>query len=197
LSGWWVAGTVFGITLIECSLFVGFFIPAETVVILAGVICSRGAVSLWQVIPAAVLGATIGDSIGYFIGSRIGTPLLKRIIGVRWLAIQSAIEHRGASVVFFGRFSAFLRAAVPSAAGTVGLPYRRFLLWNVVGGVTWGTGITLLGYLGGESYHAILAYAGPAGGIVLGIFGVVAVILLICHRHKPRTSQSANAKDAP
>jgi len=191
LPGWWVAGVVFGLTLVECALFFGFIFPAEIAVIFAGTLCARGSVHLWQAIPAAVLGAIIGDSIGYALGARFGEPFLMRKLGRRWTVIQGALARYGAAAVFFGRFSAFLRAAIPSAAGAAGIPYRRFLLWNVMGGVVWGTGFTLLGDAGGEGYHAIIAYAGRAG---LAVSALVALILLsawIWHRRSSRRNDAA------
>ncbi len=191
LSGWWVAGAVFGLTMAECALFFGFVFPAEIAVILAGTLCARGTVHLWQAIAAAVLGAIIGDSIGYALGSRFGEPFLKRKLGPRWTAIQGALARYGAAAVFFGRFSAFLRAAIPSAAGAAGIPYRRFLLWNVLGGVVWGTGFTLLGYAGGESYRAVIAYAGRAGWGVLAVVVTIALIAWLWHRRARRPSAAA------
>ncbi len=191
LSGWWIAGVVFGLALVECALFFGFIFPAEIAVILAGTLCARGTVHLWQAITAAVLGAIIGDSIGYALGTRFGEPLLRRKLGRRWTAIQAALTRYGAAAVFFGRFSAFLRAAIPSAAGAAGIPYRRFLLWNVLGGVLWGTGFTLLGYAGGESYHAILGYAAGAGWGMLALIAAIVLIAWIWHRRMRRRSEAA------
>lgn len=193
LSGWWVAGTVFGLALVECGLFFGFIFPAEIAVILGGVLCSRGNVELWQAIPAAVLGAIIGDSLGYALGARFGAPFLERKMGKRWTVVQAALHKHGAAAVFFGRFSAFLRAAVPSAAGAAGIPYGKFLLWNVIGGVVWGTGFTLLGYAGGESYHTILGYAGEAGWVVLALVVVIIVAGLLWRRRSRRRAEQTES----
>jgi membrane-associated protein len=160
-------------------------------VILAGTLCARGTVHLWQAITAAVLGAIIGDSIGYALGSHFGEPLLKRSLGRRWTVIQGALTRHGAAAVFFGRFSAFLRAAIPSAAGAAGIPYRRFLFWNVIGGVVWGTGYTLLGYVSGEGYHAVIAYAGGVGWGVLVLVAAIVLSAWMWHRRSRRLSDAA------
>jgi len=191
LSGWWVAGLVFGLALAECSLFIGFIFPAEIAVILGGVLWSRGTVHLWQAIPAAVLGATIGDSIGYALGERFGGAFLMRKFGKRWMAVQDALNRHGAAAVFFGRFSAFLRAAIPSAAGAACIPYRRFVLWNVIGGVTWGTGFTLLGYVSAESYHAVIDYAGDAGWTLLGVITAMVLVAMAWRRRARRRAEAA------
>jgi membrane-associated protein len=193
LSGWWVAGAVFGLALVECALFFGFIFPAEIAVILGGVLCSRGEVALWQAVPAAVLGAIAGDSIGYALGRRFGAPFLERKLGPRWRTVQTMLQRRGAAAVFIGRFSAFLRAAIPSAAGAAGVPYRTFLLWNVIGGVVWGTAFTLMGYAGGESYRLVLKYSGIAGWAVLGVVALGVVLVAFWFRR----AHSRNAAATP
>jgi membrane protein DedA with SNARE-associated domain len=75
--------------------------------------------------------------------------------------------------VFFGRSTAFLRAVVPTAAGAAHMSPLRFLFWNVVGGVTWGVGFTLLGFFAGEGYEAALRWAGR------GSVGVLVLVALI------------------
>jgi membrane protein DedA with SNARE-associated domain len=196
LSGWWVAGAVFGFALVECALFFGFIFPAEIAVILGGVLCARGEAALWQALPAAVLGAIIGDSIGYALGMRFGAPFLERKLGSRWRTVQAALQRRGAAAVFFGRFSAFLRAAIPSAAGAAGVPYRTFLLWNVIGGVIWGTGFTLIGYAGGESYPLALKYSRIAGWVFLGVIAVGAVVVALWYR-RVRQRKEGTAPEVP
>ncbi len=76
--------------------------------------------------------------------------------------------------VFFGRSTAFLRAVVPTAAGAACMSPTRFLLWNVIGGMAWGTGFSLLGYFAGESYQAALRLAGR-GSIAVTV--LIAVLL--------------------
>ncbi len=141
---WTVLLLVFALPLVECSLFVGFVFPGETALVLGGVLASgalpgTGRVSLLALCVLATAGAVIGDSLGYAIGRRYGAAVqrsrLGRVVGeTRWLAAESFLRRRGGPAVFLGRFTALLRALVPSAAGMAGLPFRTFLLWNAVGG---------------------------------------------------------------
>ena len=101
---------------------------------------------------------------------------------------QSAIDtgkdrlHRlGGRAVFLGRFTAFLRAVMPGMAGTVGLHYRTFLVWNAAGGITWGAGFTVLGYLAGASYTKLESYASLFSWVVLGLI-VIAVAVWVVRR---------------
>jgi len=163
-------GAVFLLTCAEASLFFGFVIPGEIAVVLGGVLASRGSVPLAGVIAAAVGGAILGDFFGFSIGRRYGSGFLERRFPKRWPGVRTWIDKCGAPAVFFGRSTAFLRAIVPTAAGAARMSPWRFLLWNVLGGVAWGTGFSLLGYFAGEGYKAVLRWAGR---------GSVAVTVLV------------------
>jgi undecaprenyl-diphosphatase len=155
----WALGAVFALSAAEAALFFGFVIPGEIAVVLGGVLASFDRVALWQTLAAAIGGAVIGDSIGFHVGRRFGSRWLERWFPVRWGAVARWLGRHGPMAVFLGRYSAFLRAAVPTAAGAARMPYRTFLFWNVAGGATWATGFTLLGFLAGEGYEAALRWA--------------------------------------
>src|SRR5690348_12796929 len=179
LPGWLVLVLVFAFPALEASAFVGFVFPGEIAVILGGVAASRGTVPLWAVIAAAVSGAIIGDSVGYLIGRRWGTHLLQGTIGrlpvIRTHldknldSARAYVQRRQGSAVFFGRFTAALRALVPGLAGLSDVHYPTFLAYNVAGGTLWGAGFAVLGYIAGASYHRVEKIAGQAGLILLGV----------------------------
>ena len=186
LPPWLVVGFVFLIPALEASAFVGFVFPGEIAVILGGVVASRGRVSLAAVVIAAASGAIIGDSVGYFIGRRWGPRLLRGTIGRLPIIRKHLEEHldsarafvrrRKGSAVFFGRFTAALRVLVPGLAGMSEVHYPSFLVYNVAGGVVWGTGFALIGYAAGASYKHVERIASRAGLILLALF--VAGLLL-------------------
>jgi membrane protein DedA with SNARE-associated domain/membrane-associated phospholipid phosphatase len=190
LPGWLVLVLVFAFPALEASAFLGFVFPGEIAVILGGVAASRGMVPLWAVIVAAVSGAIIGDSAGYLIGRRWGTHLLQGTVGrlpvIRTHldknldSARAYVQRRQGSAVFFGRFTAALRALVPGLAGLSDVHYPTFLAYNVAGGTLWGAGFAVLGYVAGASYHRVEKIAGQAGLILLGIIvaGLVASRLL-------------------
>ena len=93
----------------------------------------------------ATLGAVLGDAVGYGVGRRYGGAVqrsrLGRVVGpARWAAAEAFLLRRGGPAVFLGRFTALLRALVPSAAGMSRLPLRTFVLWNAAGGLVWANG---------------------------------------------------------
>ena len=177
LPTWLVYLCVFALPFLEASVFLGFVIPGETALVLGGVLASSGKVSLLPLIVLAVAGAILGDGVGYAVGRRFGPTLqasrLGQVVGDRrWETSQAFLRRRGGPAVFLGRFTALLRALVPSAAGMARLPYRTFLVWNAVGGTVWAAGFVLVGYLAGASYHEVERYLGR------GALALTAVVIL-------------------
>ncbi len=178
----------------EDALFIGFVIPGETAAILGGVVASRGHVELWMMMVLVVLAAIVGDTVGYEIGKHFGPRVLNlKVMDKRRAKLEEAqdfLRRRGGSAVFLGRFIAFFRAVMPALAGTSRMPYPRFLAFNAAGGLVWGSGFVLLGFLAGNSYETV---AKAAGRDITAVVLVVAVIAFIIWRvrkarRKHRTS---------
>ena len=165
----------------EDALFVGFLLPGETAAVLGGVIASRGHVQLWLMMITVVLAAIVGDSVGYEVGRHFGPRILD--LGVlrkrrrRLDDAQDFLRRRGGSAVFLGRFVAFFRAVMPALAGTSRMPYLRFLAFNAAGGVIWGAGFVLLGYLAGNSYATIEKTVGTSVALIVVVLVLVAVVV--------------------
>jgi membrane protein DedA with SNARE-associated domain len=175
------AGVVYALVVFaEDALFVGFVLPGETAAILGGVAASLSHVSLTLITLTVVAAAIIGDSVGYQIGARYGTRLLSvRVLQRRRDQLESAeafLARRGGLAVFLARFVAFLRAVMPFLAGAALMPYRRFLAYNATGGVVWGVGNVLLGYLAANSYAALEKTADRVVAILVAVFVIAALI---------------------
>ncbi|MFZ2015420.1 MAG: DedA family protein [Nocardioides sp.] len=169
-----IAALVFG----EAALFFGFVVPGETAVVYGGVLAAAGKVSVVVVLLVVWVAAVVGDSIGFEVGRVLGprltrAPILRnhpdRIAGA-----QDYLRSKGGRAVVMGRFTAFLRAVMPGLAGASRMPYRRFLVFNVVGGVLWGTVCVLLGFFLAHSISRVTQYLGVTSGaivvfIVLGL----------------------------
>ena len=188
LSGPVVYAVVGALVFLEDAIFVGFVLPGETAAVLGGVLANQGHVSYWAVALVVVVAAIAGDSVGYEIGHHFGD----RILGIRPLrrhqdrlgAAQEMIRERGAAAVFFGRFIAFFRAVMPALAGISKMPYRRFLLFNALGGITWGIGFTLLGYLAGQAYQRVEKQAGQIVAVVIAVIVIAVIGVWAWRRHK-------------
>jgi len=166
----------------EAALFIGFILPGETAVLVAGVVASQGRVNVAIVCLLVVVAAITGDSVGYAIGNRYGESLMKLpILKRRRGALDRALEglrRRGPIYVFIGRFTAFLREVMPGLAGMSRMNYRRFLIANALGGLIWGVTFTLLGYFAGTSLTRIENYASWMG---LGVLIAMALFFIIFH----------------
>jgi membrane-associated protein len=174
----------------EAALFVGFVLPGETAVLLGGVLANQHRISLPVIAAVAVAAAIVGDSVGYEVGRHFGTRLLdSRLFRHRRSALErgmQALRDNGGRAVFVARFTAFLRAVMPGLAGTVRMPYRRFLAFNAAGGLLWAVGFTLLGYLVGASYKTVENIAGKASEVILAIVALLVVAFVIRRRRRER-----------
>jgi membrane-associated protein len=200
-----------GLAFAEAALFVGFVLPGETAVLLGGVLANQHRVSLTLIAAVAVVAAIVGDSVGYEVGRHFGTRLLdSRLFERRRSGLergQQLLRNNGGRAVFLARFTAFLRAVMPGLAGTVRMPYLRFLAFNAAGGLIWAVGFTLLGYLAGASYRKVESVAGWASEVFLGVLLVAVVTLVVIRRrrerdpkrpaHDPVPESSAPSKSAP
>lgn len=164
----------------EDALFVGFVLPGEMAAVLGGVIASRGNAELWLMMLLVVLAAVVGDSVGYEVGKHAGPRLLDvRVLRKKRSQLEAAqdlLRRRGGAAVFLGRFMAFFRAVVPALAGAARMPYRRFLAFNAAGGMAWGSGFVLLGYLAGNSYEAVAQAAGRDIAVVFFLLALIGII---------------------
>jgi membrane-associated protein len=174
----------------EAALLLGFFIPGETAVVIGGVLAGLGAVNLEVMMVVVVVCAITGDSVGFEVGKRAGPYILGRrplrgSASVR--QTMGLLERYGGPAVFLGRFVAFARALIPGLAGMSGLRYRVFLFYNALGGVIWGVGYTLLGYVVGVSFERILKEVGLWSlAVVAGVVVLALVIHLILRRRERR-----------
>ncbi len=178
LSGWSAYSVVATLVFGETAIFLGFVLPGEAGVVLGGVLASRGHVSIVLLVVIVVLTAVLGPLVGYEIGRRMGDRLfaaraLRRIPGGVDRA-RSTLQARGGVGVLVGRFVAVLRALMPAAAGAAQVPYRTFLFFNVVGGIAWGVGYCLLGYLAGSAY--VVAEKRVGAGLAVAV--AIAVLAL-------------------
>ena len=186
-----VALLVFG----EAALFVGFILPGETTVIVAGVVASQGNINIGALCVLVVVAAVVGDSVGYAIGHHFGD----RLLGIKVLqkhreeldAAMAGMQKRGPIYVFLGRFTAFLRAVMPGLAGISRMHYRRFLVANALGGLVWGVAFCLFGYFGGSQLPKIEKYSGWASIGLVGLLVVSVVGLSFLRRRARRRRQEA------
>jgi len=190
LPGWLVLVVAGLVVLAEDALFVGFVLPGETVALLAGAAAKVGHASLAGVLVVVVLGAIVGDTIGYEVGRHLGVRVLRvRVLDRRRERIDAArdfLARRGGSAVFLGRWIAFFRAVMPFLAGSSRMRYRKFLAWNALGGLAWGVTVVLVGYAAGASYKRVEQSFGRGAAIAVLAVVVIAVVVWRVRRRRAR-----------
>jgi membrane protein DedA with SNARE-associated domain len=167
----------------------GIPLPGETVLLAAGVATQRGAMSLPLVWVLAAGAAIVGDNVGFWVGHWGGRPLLARygrVLRVREKHLQMLdlyYARHGAKTVFFGRWVAFLRIWAALFAGAARMPWRRFLVFNALGGIAWAVSMSTLAYFFAASVGKIQATFGIAGW-VLAIVVMVAVVVFVVREQR-------------
>lgn len=193
LPGWLALTLVFLLPAAEASVFLGFVVPGEIAVVLGGVLAFQGSAPLWSVLLAAIAGAIIGDSIGYYVGQRWGRRMLNSTVG-RFINAhhldrgEEYLAARGGRAVFLGRWTASLRALIPGLAGMSRMHYRTFVTWNAIGGAVWATTFVMLGHTAGNGWRRLehnAHYATLAFTCV-----IVAVLAFALLKYKLRPSSS-------
>jgi membrane-associated protein len=189
LAGPLVLVVVFALPALEASTLLGIVVPGELALVLGGVLAHQGRVPLVAAVVAGAAGAVVGDTVGYAIGRRVGDRLLAhlphRLVEPGQVERATALVRRlGGRAVFFGRFTAALRALVPGLAGVAGVPYRTFAVYNLTGGVLWATGFVLLGFAAGPAWRTAERVAGRAGLVLLGAIVATAAGAALLHRRR-------------
>jgi membrane-associated protein len=157
-----VAAIVFA----ESGLLIGFFLPGDTLLLSAGVFAAQGKLPLELLIPAIVVAAVLGDNVGYSIGRRMGKRIFKKKDSLFFHRenvekAEKFYEEHGGKTIVLARFVPIVRTFAPVVAGVSKMPRKRFMFFNVFGGLFWGAGVTLLGYFVGGKIPDVDKYIMP------------------------------------
>jgi undecaprenyl-diphosphatase len=170
-----------------------FLIPGEIGLFIAGAAAAAGDLNLVAMVALAIVAALLGDATGFFIGRRFGHRLKGSWIGRRigehqWHRAEQLIKRRRGLIVLVGRWLGFLRAIMPASAGMSGMSYRSFLLWDVLGCVSWASLCVVGGYLLGDNWGSLADWTGKAGWLLL----LIVVAALVVHRVRARHRERRN-----
>jgi membrane-associated protein len=148
---------LFAIVFAESGLFFGFFLPGDSLLLTAGLFAYKEVLNLWVLLPLLFVAAVIGDNVGYWFGRKTGPPLFKREESLFFrpknlLAAKAFYDKHGGKTIVLARFMPFIRTFAPIVAGAVEMEYRRFMFFNLLGGLLWAVGVTLAGYFLGSLF---------------------------------------------
>lgn len=172
---------LFAIVFAESGLFVGFFLPGDSLLFTAGFLASQGFLDIWILAPLTFVAAILGDNFGYAFGRRVGPTIFRREDSILFHKdhLERArvfFEAHGAKTLILARFLPVIRTFVPILAGVGLMHYRTFFFYNVLGAVLWALGMTWLGYFLGATIPNVDKYLVP---IILGIIVVSSLPTLI------------------
>ncbi len=143
----------------ESGLLVGFFLPGDSLLFIAGFLASTSGKNVlapvWLVMLVAASMAIVGDQVGYLIGKKLGPTIFSRPKSRLFdpqhvLKAQDFFKKYGARTIILARFVPVVRTFAPVVAGVGDMHYRTFVRYNIVGGLMWGAGIPLLGFFLGQ-----------------------------------------------
>jgi membrane-associated protein len=189
---------LFAVIFAESGLFFGFFLPGDSLLLLAGLLAYKGVtlstgevvrLDLWVLIPLLFVAAVLGDNVGYWFGRKVGPPLFKRPQSLLFRpknlqAAKAFYDKHGGKTITLARFMPFIRTFVPIVAGAVGMHWRRFTFFNLFGGLLWAVGATLAGFWLGHAFKNL-----PEGYYYLVVFAVIVVSVMPAFIHLWRTER--------
>jgi membrane-associated protein len=155
---WIRVGGLLALTVIvfaETGLFVGFFLPGDSLLVTAGLFAATGVLDIWSLIGLLSAAAVLGPIVGYWFGAKSGPRIFAREDSLLFhrkhlLTTQEFFDKHGPFTIVIARFMPIVRTFAPIVAGVGRMDYRRFLLYNALGSVLWVWGLTLLGYFLGR-----------------------------------------------
>jgi len=184
--GLWIYGILFLIIFVETGLVIMPFLPGDSLLFAAGTFCAgvvnefgeTAKLNLWVVLGLLIVAAVLGDGLNYFLGRNIGLKALSWKIRGRQIVKQKYIdkthsfyEKHGPKTIIIARFVPIVRTFAPFVAGIAQMSSKKFIKFNVIGGVVWVLGLTFLGYFFGN-----LSFVQENFEIV--IFGIIGLSIL-------------------
>ncbi len=163
---------LFAIIFAESGLFFGFFLPGDSLIFTAGLLASQGYLHIGILIPLLTIAAILGDNVGYSFGRAVGPKIFRRpdslFFNQKYLQAASHFyAERGPTALVLARFMPIIRTFVPIVAGIGAMNYRKFFIYNVIGGVVWTVTLPLLGYFLGQTIPNIDRYLLPIIGLII------------------------------
>lgn len=151
---------LFLIVFAETGLAFGFFLPGDSLLVVAGLFAAAGKLDLWVMMVTLFIAAVIGDAVGYYSGKKVGPAIFSRpksrFFNPKHLQrAHEFYERHGGKTIILARFVPIVRTFAPIVAGAANMRYRDFFIYNVVGGFVWVVSMLLTGYYLGEAVERV------------------------------------------
>ena len=168
----------------ESALLLGLFLPGDTLLIAGGIFASEHRLPLYLLLVSVAVATILGYEVGYYLGRRAGPRIFRRKEGILFRAdymdkTETFFGKHGGRTLIIARFIAIVRTVVPLVAGMGKMSPRKFLVYNLAGGVIWSTSLILLSYWVGQrvphldsyiKYFVLIAILLTTGGIFIELF---------------------------
>ena len=183
---------LFAIVFTETGLLVGFFLPGDSLLITAGIVAAAGGLNIWWLNTVLIVAAITGDSVGYAIGVRLGPRLFTRpqslLFNPRHIDRTRVFYARhGPKTIVIARFVPIVRTFAPVVAGVGQMEYRRFIFYNVAGGIGWVTSMTWAGYGLGRVIPNLGSYIHLVVAVVI-VLSVIPIVIEILRERRRRSA---------
>ncbi len=194
LIGW--SGLIYLVVFAETGLLVGFFLPGDSLLFSAGLLCSLNQYNIditWLVV-GLCLSAIAGNCVGYLFGEKAGQALFKRedslIFKKRYLELTHGFYARhGGKALVLGRFLPIIRTFAPILAGVIQIGFRRFMVYNIIGSVAWVFTLTLGGFFLGRLFPHLIDYL---NSIIIGMIVITIIPVFKAYRKEKLRKNNNN-----
>jgi membrane-associated protein len=156
----------------ESGLLIGIFLPGDSLLFAAGVLAAADKLPILPLALICFVAAVAGDAVGYWFGARTGPALFRRedrriFKQAHLVRARAFYETHGGRTIVLARFVPIVRTFAPIVAGAAGMPYRRFVVFNILGAFVWGIGLTVAGYALGTAIPDIDKYLLPVIAVIV------------------------------
>ena len=187
---------LFAIIFAASGLFVGFFLPGDSILFTAGFLASQGFFNILLLTPMTFVAAVAGDNVGYAFGKKVGPKLFKREDSIFFhkkhlIRAKSFYDKHGGKTITIARFLPVVRTFAPIVAGIGQMPYKKFLMYNLLGGFLWAVCIPFAGYFLGNLIPGVDKYLLPI--IIVIVLASVAPSVIHLIRERKEDSEIKEA----
>ena len=179
----------------ETGLMVGFFLPGDSLLVTAGIYCTSAnpqqtpLLNIVWLNLVVIVAAIVGDTLGYWIGAKAGPKIFSREKSLFFsrkhlLRTKEFYERHGGKTIIIARFVPIIRTFAPVVAGVGNMSYRRFISFNVFGGIGWSLSMTLLGFTLGQIYPPITKQIDKVIIVIIAVSLMPMVISWLANRKK-------------
>ncbi len=163
---------IFAIVFAESGLLVGFFLPGDSLLFTAGFLASQGFFNIAILCAITFVAAVVGDNVGYQFGKKVGPRVFTKKDSLVFSTknverTQAFYKKHGGKTIILARFIPVVRTFAPVVAGVGKMEYKTFLFFNLIGGLLWGVGVTMLGYLIGNAIPDVDKYLIPIALVII------------------------------